>query len=178
VRANVGYYTRSFSELVGDAGSVFAFEPSPTNFARLSAACGRHANVRMLNCGLGSKDGQLPFQQGTDDLGATSRVVDPAVGGSILVNVRTGTTLIETGAALSPNAIKIDVEGYELEVLEGLGAHLSAPDLRLIGVEVHFGILKSRGIPDAPRRIERLLRENGFAVSWPDASHILATRLA
>lgn len=176
VGANVGYYTRSFAELVGHEGLVFAFEPSPANFARLKSACLNHPRVRMLNFGLGSEEAQLAFQQGTDDLGATSRVMDSTVAGTVLVDIRTGAGLISAGEALAPNAIKIDVEGFELEVLLGLGVHLSAPALHAIGVEVHFGILKSRGIADAPGQIERLLQQHGFSVSWPDASHILATR--
>ena len=36
VGANVGYYTRSFCDRVGDAGFVFAFEPSPANYVRLN----------------------------------------------------------------------------------------------------------------------------------------------
>lgn len=77
---------------------------------------------------------------------------------------------------MMPNAIKIDVEGFEVEVLQGLGPHLAAPTLRVIGVEVHFGILKERGMADAPQRIERLLARNGFRVQWPDSSHLLALR--
>ena len=77
-----------------------------------------------------------------------------------------------------PNAIKIDVEGFELEVLQGMGPYLAEPTLRMIGVEVHFGILKERGIAYAPQRIEQLLVHNGYRVRWPDNSHLLAVRHA
>lgn len=93
-----------------------------------------------------------------------------------MVDIRTGQGLIQGGEAMVPNAIKIDVEGFELEVLQGLGTHLAAPALRAIGVEVHFGILQERGMADAPQRIEQLLARNGFRVQWPDNSHLLALR--
>lgn len=180
VGANVGYYTHLFSDRVGNEGKIFAFEPSPVNFARLQRACADLTNVQLHPLGLGRDDGTLSFVQGADDLGATSRVIDVSShpeSGQIMVEIRAGQYLIEKGEALPPNAIKIDVEGFELEVLQGLGKQqLQAPALRAIGVEVHFGILNARGIPNAPQQIERLLQQSGFRVQWPDSSHILATR--
>lgn len=176
VGANVGYYTRLFSERTGQTGRVFAFEPSSANFVRLSATCASLSNVTLLHSGLGTKDGKLHFQQGADDLGATSRIVDDGSDG-VIVDVRSGASVIDGGDALVPNAIKIDTEGFEYEVLEGLGNYIGNPDLRLIGIEVHFGILKERGIPQVPEQIEKLLSCNGFAVSWPDSSHIIAVRV-
>ena len=176
VGANVGYYTRSFSDRVGDAGVVFAFEPSPANYVRLNSACATLKNVQQLQSGLGRENGRLSFQQGADDLGATSRVVESTAANTVVVDIRSGASLIADGVALPPNAIKIDVEGFELEVLQGLGSHLTLPALHSIGIEVHFSILKSRGMADAPSKIESLLQSHGFVVRWPDSSHILATR--
>ncbi|MCX7166538.1 MAG: FkbM family methyltransferase [Rhodocyclales bacterium] len=175
VGANVGYYTRLFSERTGQAGQVFAFEPSPVNFGRLATACASLGNVTLLHSGLGREDSKLRFQQGTDDLGATSRIVEADSDG-VIVDVRAGANVIAGGDALVPNAIKIDVEGFEYEVLEGLGDYIKKPDLRLIGIEVHFSILKERGLPHVPEQIEAMLNRNGFAVSWPDSSHIIAIR--
>jgi FkbM family methyltransferase len=176
IGANVGYYTRSFSDRVGVQGVVFAFEPSPANYLRLNAACATLKNVRPMQCGLGHENGKLSFEQGADELGATSRIVESSGANTEMVNIRSGLSLISEGDALPPNAIKIDVEGFELEVLLGFGNQLTSRELRSIGIEVHFGILKSRGMADAPSQIERLLHSHGFVVDWPDSSHILATR--
>lgn len=175
VGANVGYYTRLFSEQVGANGQVFAFEPSPVNFKQLCTACTGLDNVTLLQAGLGREDYKGSLQQGADELGATSRIVEDASKG-IVVDIRSGASLVRSGEVSLPNAVKIDVEGYELEVIEGLGEHLQQAGLRLIGVEVHFGILKRRGLGRAPRQIEKLLLRNGYSVSWPDSSHILAAR--
>jgi Methyltransferase FkbM domain len=68
-----------------------------------------------------------------------------------------GASPIESGTK-SPNAIKMDVEGYELEMLEGFGPTLASRAPRVVGVEVHFGILRDRGMQNAPRQIEALLQ--------------------
>lgn len=174
VGANVGYYVAQFSRLVGPRGTVVAFEPSARNFQRLQAACASLPNVRLRPCGLGNVRGRVHFQQGADDLGATSKVVDGA--GADVVEIEVGDRLVAAGTAPPPNAIKIDVEGFEGEVIEGLATCINSPALRVVGVEVHFGILAQRGLGHVPRTIEGTLAAAGLTVGWPDKSHLLATR--
>ena len=176
VGANIGYYTRSFSEKIASNGTVFAFEPSPVNFSELSKECVKLRNVQLLNYGLGIVDCKLSFKQGSDHLGATSRIVDTQSTNTVLVDIRSGVNLVAKKEIMPPQAVKIDVEGFELEVLQGMGELLAMSKLRVIGIEVHFSILKSRGMSDAPRQIECLLEKYGFIVRWLDSSHILATR--
>jgi hypothetical protein len=71
----------------------------------------------------------------------------------------------------------LSVDDCELEVLTGMPRLLRASRLRAICVEVHFGLLLERGVPHAPSRIERLLKDAGFHVSWADASHLIGLRL-
>lgn len=177
VGANIGHYTQIFAGLAGEQGKVFAFEPSPVNFAKLSSNTAHLGNVSLLNCGLGDQEGRLSFQQGEDEIGATSRVVASGAGGTE-VEVRRGDEVVAAGTAAVPQFIKIDVEGFEWEVLQGLGQILKNPALRALGIEVHFGLLAERGMADVPNRIEQLLQSVGFSCQWPDSSHILATRSA
>jgi FkbM family methyltransferase len=177
VGANVGHYSVAFAERVGPAGRVLAFEPSPQNFAVLRARVERLPNVTALCLALGAENGRAPFEAGSDPLGATSRIAPRAgVGSGDWVHVARGSDLVARGAAPKPNAIKIDTEGHELDVLHGLGKLMLDPALRLLCVEVHFGLLAERGERHAPRRIEKALAAARFQVSWSDASHIVARR--
>ncbi len=124
---------------------------------------------------IGKCDTVMQFQQGSDELGATSRVIENAEGGE-KVTVRSVGSLLEKEKLSLPNFVKIDVEGFEYDVLSGFGPHLGNHSLKALGIEVHFGLLRERGLSDAPAAMEEMLKEAGFHLSWPDPSHILAVR--
>ena len=179
VGANVGLYTEMFSEKTGEKGRVYAFEPSRENKEALLKNVDHCANVEIVPIALGASEGQVAFEQGDDQLGATSRVVagTQAEGpGALLVDMKAADNCIAEGMVLQPNFVKIDTEGFELDVLQGMAVCLSNVALRVICVEVHFGLLSERGMRDAPAQIELLLTEAGFRCDWSDASHIVATR--
>lgn len=177
IGANVGYYTRLFSERVTDAGKVFAFEPSPANFDRLVGECRSLRNVTFLRCGLGERDGSLQLRQGEDELGATSRITGED-SGDLPVEIRAANSLLVEGSVAAPNIVKIDVEGFEWEVLDGMSSLFANPCLRVVGIEIHFELLEERRMGHVPREIERLLRAFAFSVSWPDRSHVIGVRNA
>ncbi len=175
VGANVGHYSSRLAHAVGPRGRVFAFEPSPLNRQRLAETASGFANIVIMPFGLSVRSGQVAFQQGADEIGATSRLSRETAGdGMVSVELHRGDEVVASGIATTPNAIKIDVEGHELEVLEGLGVVLSSPTLRAVVVEVHFGLLAKDGRADVPNRIESTLRDAGFTLRWIDRSHLLA----
>ncbi len=175
VGANLGLYTTQFSEIVGERGKVFAFEPSPENFDKLRDAVNKLDNVKLIPMALGSEAGSVGFQQGDDPLGATSKLVEGA-GAGIEVEVKRGADLLGDGKVEIPNVVKIDTEGFELDVIMGMGEVIASPRLRTLCIEIHFGLLAERGQPNAPAEIENLLQSAGFAISWPDSSHMMANR--
>jgi len=179
VGANIGHYSEKFAGWCGPSGMVVAFEPHPNNLERLRTRVGILANVKVVSCGLGSKEALLPMVYGGDDKGATSRIVEnPSEGDTRTVHVRVarGDVLVDQEGMEEPDVVKIDTEGFEWEVVIGLGVLLGRKRLRAVCMEVHFAILEERGDPQAPRRIVDELEAKGFAVSWPDASHLLAVR--
>ena len=179
VGANVGYYTRKFSDSVGSAGQVFAFEPFPATAARLRAELTGVETVTVLPVALGAETGTVSMREGDDEFGATSRIVTGRAGAGRVtrVDIAAGDSIFSRGLAAAPAIIKIDTEGFELDVLNGMQEILNRAMLRAVSIEVHFGILAERGLSAAPGRIERLLSEKGFRNRWLDLSHLAACRL-
>lgn len=179
VGANVGMYSLLFADRVGSSGRVYAFEPSPTNFRALEAAVSENRLCHPVQLALGASEGIVAFHQGHDEIGATSRVLDRSdldERQQLRVDMSTADAVVASGCAPLANVMKIDTEGFELEVLRGMRGLLTNHELRTVCIEVHFGILAERGQPHAPRQIEQLLVEAGLRVRWVDASHLIASR--
>jgi FkbM family methyltransferase len=173
IGANIGYYTAAFADRVGRDGNVVAFEPSELNRSRLHQATDQLPQVKCFPYAIGRTDTTVFFEQGDDDLGATSRVVKDR---GTAVQMRSVKSLLINDGLPFPNTVKIDVEGFELDVLEGFEGILLSPSIRAIGIEVHFRLLQERGDAKAPAKIERKLQDAGFEIKWVDPSHILAKR--
>jgi FkbM family methyltransferase len=175
IGANLGVYTELFSRWVGATGTVCAFEPAPACFEALKQRTTSLTNTKLFSFALGDQDGTLPFNVAADPLAATHSLAF-ATNESSTVRVARADTLITTDDVPTPNVLKIDVEGFEEEVVDGARALLARQDVRAVFIEVHFGILESRGKRHAPSNIVGALESHGFATRWVDASHLMATR--
>jgi FkbM family methyltransferase len=174
IGANVGFYTKDFAKIVSGTGLIFAIEPSEINFNKLKETSKNFSNIIPLNLAIGSKNDKLFISQGEDELGANSRISNIETKNGKWVDVLTIDDLVKMHK--QPSAIKIDVEGFEIEVLKGSLLTLKSKTLRMIGIEVHTSILHENGINNGPEQIEQILISNGFKIEWTDFSHIVATR--
>lgn len=177
IGANVGLYTELFCKWVGPTGRVFAFEPFPVSLQQIRERLPDCPWLHLEGIALGENDGQGQLVLG--DSSTTNHLeTNGAIPASntIEVPVCRGDSLAKRFGQI-PNVIKIDVEGFEEEVLAGLGHILSSAELRSILMEVHFQTLEKRGRATAPVRIEKSLRNEGFRIKWLDASHLKAERL-
>ena len=177
VGANVGFYTKTFLGIVGNSGSVVAFEPSPKSAARL-LDLNEFKNLRVVQAALGNKTGKAVFRINEDETSPVNNVVDSSEPGpnTIEIAMYRAEDALQLLALSKPNVIKIDVEGYELECTEGLGRLLATKELRAVFVEIHFELLADRGLKFAPLSIEQVFKTAGFSVSWLDSSHLQAVR--
>jgi FkbM family methyltransferase len=173
IGANHGFYVETLRDMVGPGGTVIAFEPSPASFAILRDKFSGNANVRLEQVALSERDGVAQFF--VSQAGATDSLVPSSTRAmrTIEVPVRRGDSYAED---LFPNVAKIDVEGYEREVLDGMDKILRSPKLRCVLLEVHFTVLRERGRADTPARIVEMLKNANFSVRWTDPSHLVAAR--
>ncbi|GIW68009.1 MAG: hypothetical protein KatS3mg096_877 [Candidatus Parcubacteria bacterium] len=174
IGANRGFYTKKFL-LKATAGKVFAFEPVPECNVVISDLLPLYKNLVVYPFALSSNNGEFPMSIGNDKLNATSKLKTERGENDILVTVKTLDNVIQENKTV-PNVIKIDVEGYELEVLKGMKATLKNEKVMVVAIEVHFKLLENNGQKDAPHQIVNTLTQNNFKVKWIDPSHIIATR--
>lgn len=128
--ANIGSYTILASAVCG--ADTIAIEPDPATLASLQrnvAINGIEGRVTGVECALGAVPGMVRFTVGRDTV---NRV---AVTGDRNTREVKVATLDELVADRSPVLIKLDVEGYEKEVIRGASATLRAPSLLAIESE-------------------------------------------
>ncbi|MCU1242673.1 MAG: Methyltransferase, FkbM family [Candidatus Acidoferrum typicum] len=114
IGANVGLHTLLFSRLVGEQGRVFAFEPAPDTAALLAehVRLNRKTNVTIIQKAIAGHAGEMRFSASVD-----SRIRRFDVGGETTV---LSVTLDQMVRDLPPPAcIKMDIEGAEVEALQG-----------------------------------------------------------
>ena len=177
VGANIGDYTEKFAKCVGASGNVVAFEPSPAAAAKIKLRCQVYSQVHVLQIALADQNTTMALNLGeSSDSPVNTLAIENVRGKSIDVAVARADSLVISENLRKPNLIKIDVEGFEPEVIAGFGDLLLDKTLRAIFLEVHFRILDARGKRHAPAQIVALLRDKGFKVWWTDASHVVAKR--
>jgi FkbM family methyltransferase len=178
VGANIGVYTEQFCQWVGENGFVVAFEPSAESCDRIRERLPHCDWLQVENVALGQEDAPGRLVTGTDSWGnhIETAADDPSgVDGSVPVLICRGDGVCDRLGRI-PNVVKVDVEGFEEDVLKGMRQTLASPALRHILVEVHFLKLEQRGELMAPSRIQKLLESAGFKTNWVDTSHLFATR--
>jgi FkbM family methyltransferase len=136
---DIGAHTGEVSDWLLKTGyEVYAFEPYPPNYTRLSERLKEHPAFHSFNLALGAVDGELPLflvDDSTDD----KRYDDPTVFNSlarhgmpeglsfhetIQVQVKRLSGLHKSGVVPAKiSLVKIDTEGYDLEVIRGMDGH-------------------------------------------------------
>lgn len=131
VGANIGYYTLMFGSLAGNDGRVWSLEPDPSNLVELETSIIESNLSHMttvLPVAAGSQDGSVKFEPGLN-----SHVIPS--GSSEVQVIRLDSLNLER-----VDLIKIDVEGYEGAVLEGV-AETIARCKPIIFMELHPHLL-------------------------------------
>lgn len=124
VGAHAGFMVAAASRLVGPRGAVVAFEPNPENAHRLRRTIEMNGliNVTLREVALSSRVGTSDFfVPGSSSMGS----LVPSSGTGQRFTVETSTVDAEARSLPAPALVKIDVEGSELDVLDGAEALLA-----------------------------------------------------
>jgi FkbM family methyltransferase len=124
IGANVGFVTLVAARLVGPNGRVVAFEPVPENVESIkeNLALNEVDWVELRETAIGREGGSARMI--VSDVSAFSRLetisVPDAERERIDVSITSIDELVGSGSVPAPDLVKIDVEGAELEVIEGM----------------------------------------------------------
>jgi len=161
VGAGLGMYTVLLSNLLDNTGLVVAFEPDKDRFDMLKSNVGLNKcqNVSCFQLALGTENstayltnGHPSIQESNDLNNANNDVIQVVHGDSFVVKENLPI----------PAIVKIDVEGYEGEVLTGLKNILKDKSCKYILVEIHPTMLP----PNTDEHtIKEQIRSFGFVLT-------------
>ena len=128
IGANIGIYTTA---MAGRFAEALAFEPHPVTarVLALNVEINGLRNVKVQRVALSDRDGEAElFDAGHDNVGASSlehAAQDGAPLPSHRVPLLQGEAAVRAATARRVGLIKLDVEGHELKVIEGLSGLLA-----------------------------------------------------
>jgi FkbM family methyltransferase len=164
VGANIGYYTLLAARLTGDDGRVFAFEPDPQNFALLSknVALNGCENVVAVQKAISNESERAKLFLDKTNLGAHSlSEANVQIDNTITVDVTSLDDFFKNSNC-KIDVIKMDVQGLEVKVLEGMVDTIDANENLVILTELWPLGLKNAG-SSAEVFLEKLA-EGGFTL--------------
>lgn len=134
--ANAGFYAIIAAHCVGPEGAVYAFEPTPTLAQRIreNAHSNGFAHVHVIEAAVSGSDGTIRF-----GISGPTSVLNSIRAAESTTAIEVESVRLDTFSKThpAPALLLIDIEGAELDALEGaLG--MIARHLPVIMVEVHW----------------------------------------
>ncbi|MDB5089783.1 MAG: hypothetical protein JWR09_3777 [Mucilaginibacter sp.] len=156
VGGNIGLQSIRMSQQAGDAGKVLAFEPMAHLQERfkLNIALNKCSNVQLLPYALSTEEKTTVFKIDTEAWNQGNFSLRPNQSGTITqeVLIKAGDDLNEIKSLTSLALIKIDVEGFENQVIQGLSNTIRKHLPRIIfEYDVNYWTINGQDINDCYR---------------------------
>lgn len=158
VGANIGYYSIIASELV-EGGNIVSFEPVSKTFKRLLVNVLPLSNVKAHQVACGSDNGKINIYAFGDSISAGSRISSPEIDVPYTVE-EVQMIKLDYFVDGKVDVVKIDVEGYELNVLKGMKKIISSnPNIKIL-LEVNNDLLTK--VSTSPQEVFSYLKSFGL----------------
>lgn len=165
VGASFGYYTTLGASLVGTTGQVFAFEPSPiaSDLLEEMITNSMAKNIILTKAAVGKETGNVTLY-----LPVTRHLHSPSILESdpSFVPIEVPLIKLDDFAQLedvpSIRLVKIDVEGYEPDVLSGMEGLIKEKRIENIICEFNSGWLKRNSM--TPKQLYERFLDLGFKI--------------
>lgn len=113
---------------------IFTFEPVPGSFSRLERAVQNHPRIKPFNTALGDTSGSIAMNL-TPSAGSNTILPNSTATNRIDIPIDTIDSFAAAHSIETIDLLKIDVEGYELQVLKGAEQILSRGHVRYVFAE-------------------------------------------
>ena len=167
IGANLGYYTLLASERVGPNGKVYGFEPAPENFELLQRTVSENklTNVELFSSAVSAAKGSATLSLSRTNSGDHQLQTVPSRN-HIVVDVTSVDAFVSEGHT-PPDAIIMDVQGAEFDVLSGASELLASNRPLILFTEFWHTGLDERHPNGAAEMLTTLVRA-GFQISLID----------
>lgn len=189
IGANIGYFALMEAKAVGHDGKVYAIEPVDENIALLqkNVQINNYGNIELFNLAIGDKNCVREFI-----LSKYSNLGTFCEGLNLKSSGKRKPVLVQTLDSFlqnkrKPDFVRMDVEGFEFEILKGAMKTLKEGSKMQLFIEVHadfmgqkktiefFRLLKKAGVnkcrvikesPDAFKFLEKILSKKVLPAQW------------
>lgn len=150
IGANIGFYTLLSSDIVGEKGMVFAFDPDPTSFMLLikNISHNRLSNIFPYLLAIGEKKERKKLYLSEKDFGDHRLYPEEESERKTITAIMTSLDLFITEKEIPKvTTIKIDTLGYEPYIIEGAKQCIEKdkPDLFMTYWPYGFGLSGGKG---------------------------------
>lgn len=142
IGANIGFYATILSDIVGENGVVHCFEPDTKNFEHLKKTTANFKNIKINNKAVGPRTEKLKIYT-SKNLNVDHRTYKPE---EYDKEIEIDAVSIDDhlSSNLKVNFIKMDIQGFEMQAIQGMQHILEKnKDVKIISEFWPYGLKKA-----------------------------------